>query len=74
MGNSIEEEIGATIEDLVYKAVGFIMMSILLTSLHGMDVMKHSDIRYWNVNSWSPPVPKAIYSASSNDYACGAIG
>ncbi len=78
MGGSLGEKIGAAIEDVTYKAVGAVMMSILarsLASLHGVSVMKHSDIRLFVESTPDlPPVPKAIYSASSDDYAREAIG
>ena len=78
MGGSLGEKLGVTVEEAAYKGVSSVMMSILarsLASLHGVNVMQHSDIRLF-VESTSdlPPVSKAIYSSPSSDYAREAIG
>ena len=78
MGGSLGEKIGVAIEDAAYKGVCSVMMSILariLASLHGVNIMQHSDIRlYVETAPDLPPVSKAIYSAPSSDYAREAIG
>lgn len=77
-GGSLGEKIGAAIEDAAYKGVAAVVMSILaksLASLHGVNVMKHSDIRLFVESTADlPPVSKAIYSSSGTDYARDAIG
>jgi len=78
MGGSLGEKIGVAIEEAAYKGVCSSIMSILaksLATLHGLNVMQHSDIRLFVEKSPDlPPVSKSIYSSSSDDYAREAIG
>ncbi len=78
MGGSLGEKIGVAIEEAAYKSVCSVMMSILarvFASLHGVNIMQHSDIRLFIESTPDlPPVSKAIYSKSSSDYTRAAIG
>ena len=78
MGGSLGEKIGVAIEEAAYKSVCSVMMSILaraFASLHGVNIMQHSDIRLFIESTPDlPPVSKAIYSSSSSDYTRDAIG
>jgi hypothetical protein len=72
-GPSIGEKIGEVTENAAYKAVCAALMSFLarlLSSLHGVNVMKHSDIRL--VLEQAPDLPRVgegIIPGSSSDYA-----
>ena len=76
-GPSIGEKIGEVAETAAYKAVCAAVMSFLarlLSSLHGVNVMKHSDIRL--VLEQAPDLPRVgegIIPGSSSDYAEEAI-
>jgi len=78
LGGSLGEKIGVAMEEAAYKGVCTAMMSILarsLASLHGVNVMQHSDIRLFVESTPDlPPVSKAMYSSSSVDYTREAIG
>ncbi len=78
MGGSLGEKIGVAIEEAAYKSVCSVMMSILariFASLHGVNIMQHSDIRIFIESTPDlPPVSKAIYNKSSSDYTRDAIG
>lgn len=72
-GPSIGEKIGEVAETAAYKAVCAAVMAFLarlLSSLHGVNVMKHSDIRL--VLEQAPDLPRigeGIIPGSSSDYA-----
>lgn len=72
-GPSIGEKIGEVAETAAYKAVCAAVMAFLarlLSSLHGVNVMKHSDIRL--VLEQAPDLPRVgegIIPGSSSDYA-----
>lgn len=72
-GPSIGEKIGEVAETAAYKAVCTAVMAFLaraLSSLHGVNVMKHSDIRL--VLEQAPDLPRVgegIIPGSSSDYA-----
>lgn len=72
-GPSIGEKIGEVAETAAYKAVCAAVMSFLaraLSSLHGVNVMKHSDIRL--LLEQAPDLPRVgegIIPGSSSDYA-----
>jgi hypothetical protein len=76
-GPSIGEKIGEVAETAAYKAVCAAVMAFLarlLSSLHGVNVMKHSDIRL--VLEQAPDLPRVgegIIPGSSSDYAEEAI-
>jgi hypothetical protein len=73
-GGSIGEKLGETIETQAYKAVCNAVMSILariLSALHGINVMSHSDIRlYVEQDPDLPPVDKTY---DKDNYAQQAI-
>ena len=75
-GSKLGEKIGETIENAAYRGVCSAVMSILarsIAALHGLNVMKHSDIRLFVESATDlPPVSKAIFE--DNDYAKEAIG
>ena len=75
-GSKLGEKIGETIENAAYRGVCSAVMSILGTSiaaLHGVNVMKHSDIRLFVESATDlPPVSKTIFQ--DDDYAKEAIG
>ena len=75
-GSKLGEKIGETIENAAYRGVCSAVMSILarsIAALHGVNVMKHSDIRLFVESATDlPPVSKSIFQ--DNDYAKEAIG
>lgn len=75
-GASLGEKLGDTVENAAYTGVCAAVMSILATAisaLHGVTVMKHSDIRLFVETAPDlPPVSKAIFS--QDNYAEEAIG
>ena len=75
-GSSLGEKIGEAIETAAYKGVCAAIMAILarsLAALHGVNVMKHSDIRLFVESAPDlPPVSKSIFQ--DDDYAKEAIG
>lgn len=75
-GSKLGEKIGETIENAAYRGVCSAVMSILarsIAALHGLNVMKHSDIRLFVESATDlPPVSKTIFE--DNDYAKEAIG
>ncbi len=71
---SLGEKIGQLVETLAYKAVTASLMSFLarsISSLHGINVLKHSDIRLVLEQSPDlPPVPKdGIIRGNHQNYA-----
>jgi len=71
---SLGEKIGELVETLAYKAVTASLMSFLarmISSLHGINVLKHSDIRLVLEQSPDlPPVPKdGIIRGNHQNYA-----
>lgn len=72
-GPSIGEKIGEVAETAAYKAVCAAVMSFLaklLSSLHGINVMKHSDIRLFLEQAPDlPRVGQGVIPGSSSDYA-----
>jgi len=76
-GPSIGEKIGEVAETAAYKAVCAAVMSFLarlLSSLHGVNVMKHSDIRL--VLEQAPDLPRVgegIIPGGADDYAAETI-
>lgn len=74
-GVSLGEKIGEAVETAAYKGVCNAIMGILarsISALHGVNVMKHADIRIF-VES-APDLPPASKSVLSNeDYAREAI-
>ena len=75
-GSKLGEKIGETIENAAYRGVCSAVMTILaksIAALHGVNVMKHSDIRLFVESATDlPPVSKTIFQ--DNDYAKEAIG
>ena len=77
-GSSLGEMIGESIENAAYKGgrVASSIMAILarsIAALHGVNVMKHSDIRLFVESAPDlPPVSKTMFQ--DNDYAKEAIG
>ena len=75
-GSSLGEKIGESIENAAYKGVASSIMAILarsIAALHGVNVMKHSDIRLFVESAPDlPPVSKTMFQ--DNDYAKEAIG
>lgn len=73
---SLGEKIGESIENAAYKGVCSAIMAILarsIAALHGVNVMKHSDIRLFVESATDlPPVSKTMFQDS--DYAKEAIG
>jgi hypothetical protein len=73
------EKIGEAAETAAYKSVCSAVMSVLargLSSLHGLNVMSHSDIRlFMEQTPGLPPLAAGIIPGSgrSNNYAQGAI-
>lgn len=76
-GPSLGEKIGEAAEQAAYKAVCAAVMSFLaraLSSLHGINVMQHSDIRLVpELAPDLPPVGEGVIPGSSNNYAQEAI-
>eukprot|EP00536_Pseudo-nitzschia_multiseries_P000919 jgi/Psemu1/234111/estExt_Genewise1.C_110165 len=73
-GPTLGEKIGQAVETAAYKAVTAALMSFLarlISSLHGINVMKHSDIRLVLEQSPDlPPVPKdGIIRGDHSNYA-----
>jgi hypothetical protein len=73
-GRSLGEKIGEAAETAAYKAVASALMGGLarsISSLHGINVMKHSDIRLFLEQSPDlPPVPKdGIINGNHQNYA-----
>jgi hypothetical protein len=73
-GPSLGEKIGETVETAAYKAVCAALMSFLakaLSSLHGINVMKHSDIRLWLEQAPDLPIvgKDGIIPGSTSNYA-----
>lgn len=73
-GRSLGEKIGEAAETVAYKAVASALMGGLarsISSLHGINVMKHSDIRLFLEQSPDlPPVPKdGIINGNHQNYA-----
>lgn len=75
-GGSLGEKIGEAVETAAYKSVCTAIMGILarsISALHGMNVMKHADIRIFLENA--PDLPSVSKSVLSNDdYVRDAIG
>ena len=75
-GASLGVKLGDTVENAAYTGVCAAVMSILaraISALHGVNVMKHSDIRLFIETAPDlPPVSKAIFS--QDNYAEEAIG
>ncbi|KAL7522560.1 hypothetical protein ACHAWX_007266 [Stephanocyclus meneghinianus] len=76
-GVSLGEKLGETIETQAYKAVCNSVMMVLgriLSALHGINVMSHSDIRlYIERDIDLPPVDKAFGTMGRDNYAQHAI-
>lgn len=76
-GPTLGEKIGEAAETAAYKAVCGAVMSFLarsLSSLHGINVMKHSDIRLVLEQSPDlPPVGEGVIPGGSQNYAQDAI-
>ncbi|KAL3798044.1 hypothetical protein HJC23_012335 [Cyclotella cryptica] len=76
-GGSLGEKLGETIETQAYKAVCSSVMMVLariLSALHGINVMSHSDIRlYMERDVDLPPVDKAFGHMTRDNYAQHAI-
>lgn len=73
-GGSLGEKLGESIETQAYKAVSHQVMGVLariLSALHGINVMNHSDIRLY-VEDDLPPIDKDFGSMREN-YAQQAI-
>eukprot|EP00980_Cylindrotheca_fusiformis_P030983 scaffold25694_cov127-Cylindrotheca_fusiformis.AAC.14 len=73
-GPSLGEKIGEAAETATYRAVAGAVMSCLaraLSSLHGINVMKHTDIRL--MLEQAPDLPPMTLPGSSNNYAQEAI-
>ena len=72
-GRSLGEKIGAAVETAAYRAVTSALMSFLaraISSLHGINVLKHSDIRLVLEQSPDLPFPKdGIIRGSYDTYA-----
>jgi hypothetical protein len=73
-GRSLGEKIGQAAETAAYKAVASALMGGLarsISSLHGINVMKHSDIRLFLEQSPDlPPVPRdGIINGNHQNYA-----
>lgn len=75
-GSKLGEKIGETIETAAYRGVCSAVMSVLarsIAALHGVNVMKHSDIRLFVESATDlPPVSKVMFEG--DDYAKEAIG
>jgi hypothetical protein len=75
-GSKLGEKIGEAIENVAYRGVCSAIMAILarsIAALHGVNVMKHSDIRLFMETATDlPPVSKSIFQ--DEDYAKEAIG
>jgi hypothetical protein len=75
-GSKLGEKIGEAIENAAYRGVCNAIMAILarsIAALHGVNVMKHSDIRLFMETATDlPPVSKSIFQ--DGDYAKEAIG
>lgn len=76
-GGSLGEKLGETIETQAYKAVTASVMMVLariLSALHGINVMNHSDIRlYVEDDPDLPPIEKEFGSMGRDNYAQQAI-
>ena len=76
-GPSLGEKLGETVETAAYKAVSGAVMGFLarlLSSLHGINVLKHSDIRLVLEQApYLPPVGKGVIPGGSDRYAQEAI-
>ena len=76
-GGSLGEKLGETIETQAYKAVTASVMMVLariLSALHGINVMNHSDIRlYVEDDPDLPPIDKKFGSMGRENYAQQAI-
>eukprot|EP00970_Alexandrium_tamarense_P002947 scaffold427_cov103-Alexandrium_tamarense.AAC.2 len=77
-GGSLGEKLGETIETAAYKGVCNAVMMVLariLSALHGVNVMSHSDIRlYIEQDPDLPPIDKASFAPlSGENYAQEAI-
>lgn len=76
-GGSLGEKLGETIETQAYKAVTASVMMVLariLSALHGINVMNHSDIRlYVEDDPDLPPIDKDFGSLGRDNYAQQAI-
>jgi hypothetical protein len=76
-GPSLGEKIGETAENAAYKAICTAVMAFLartLSSLHGINVMKYSDIRLALESAPDlPPVGAGVIPGSSDTYAQDAI-
>jgi hypothetical protein len=76
-GNSFGEKLGETIEIAVYKGVCTAVMSVLarmLSGLHGVNVLSHSDIRtYVEQDPDLPPMDKNYGIGRDINYAHDAI-
>ena len=76
-GPSLGEKLGETVETAAYKAVSGAVMGFLarlLSSLHGINVLKHSDIRLVLEQApYLPPVGKNVIPGGSDRYAQDAI-
>jgi hypothetical protein len=76
-GPSLGEKLGETVETAAYKAVSGAVMGFLaklLSSLHGINVMKHSDIRLVLEQApYLPPVGEGVIPGGSDRYAQDAI-
>lgn len=75
-GVSLGEKIGEAVETAAYKGVCNAIMGILarsISALHGVNVMKHADIRIFVESAPDlPPVSKSVLN--NEDYAREAIG
>jgi hypothetical protein len=78
-GGSLGEKLGETIETQAYKAVtASVMMALarILSALHGINVMDHSDIRLYvedEDDTDLPPLDKEFGSMGKDNYAQQAI-
>ena len=79
-GGNLGEKLGETIEINAYKGVCSAVMMVfarMLSSLHGVNVLSHSDIRtYVEQDPDLPPIDRKhgpILSGTGNDYAHEAI-
>jgi hypothetical protein len=73
-GESLGEKIGSVMEMSTYKAVCKSVMSVLarsISALHGVNVMRHSDIRIYMENS--PDLPSHTDYGDGETYAQEAI-
>ena len=68
---SLGEKIGEAIETAAYKGVCSALMSVLariISSLHGLNVMTHSDVRLYIESAPDlPPVGKSVFSGAVGD-------